>query len=81
MEKQYVWPSLSSGYMLTVHDSLNMVLFQKRLAERKVYDSGAATETWEHLLLQCQWYNKRNFDEMKIGNGGIMQMNEVLQTR
>lgn len=60
-------PSLSMGYILTGHGSMNAFLYDRGLGESASCACGATSEDWEHVLVECPLYE----DVRKLSEWGV----------
>lgn len=76
-------PSLPLGYLLTGHGSLNHFLWRRGLCESEECMCGAASETWEHVLVECAFYEEfRDLEAMGLlFENGRTSVEHVLRDR
>jgi len=77
-------PSLSLGYILTGHGSMNEFLYKRGLSESESCVCGAAREDWKHVLIECPLYDDvRTLSEWGVNvreNGGV-DVSRVLECK
>ena len=77
-------PSMSLGYILTGHGSLNEFLFKRGLVESASCLCGVEIESWKHVLTECRLYEDiRDLTVcgISVDSDGLYEFENVLSTR
>ena len=76
-------PTLSMGYFLTGHGSMNGYLYDRKIAATEMCDYGKGREDWVHVLAECEMYDDiRDLDgwnlDLKSGVIGMIGLSLVV---
>ena len=66
--------SLSLGYLVTGHGSMNAYLYERKLWVTGKCDCGNDTEDWKHVLCECGYY----VDLRDLPSFGITVVDEMV---